>query len=421
MFNHLWFAAHFQLVRRHLGKFALALLLSIVVISAIPRIIFGPTVAAEKVIQRDFVQSVVASGRVETPHRIDIGVQITGTVAKIPVTEGQVVNLGQSLIELEDAELQASLSQAELAVQQARAKLRQLQEVQAPVAEQALHQAEINYTTAKQTLLRNQTLFTKGFIGQAALDEATRSEQIAASQVRSAQQTLNAMRPNGSDTAVAQAALTQAIAGADAARARLAYAAVKAPVAGTLISRNVERGDIVQPGKVLMTLSPTGDTQLVVQIDEKNLKLLKLDQPALASADAYAEQRFNAVLAYINPGVDAQRGSVEIKLRVPNPPSYLKQDMTVSVDIEVARRNNAVLIPSDAVHDASSQSPWVLLYDNGRAKKTPLKLGLRANGYSEVLEGFGKDQLLIASSNTTIANGDRVRIQAKNATQSTLP
>ena len=89
-------------------------------------------------------------------------------------------------------------------------------------------------------------------------------------------------------------------ASAQAARARTSYAAVKAPVAGTLIARNVEVGDVVQPGKVLMTLSPQGRTQLVVAIDEKNLALLVLGQQALVSADAYPAQRFAATLAWLD-------------------------------------------------------------------------------------------------------------------------
>ncbi len=59
---------------------------------------------------------------------------------------------------------------------------------------------------------------------------------------------------------------------------------------------------MVQPGKVLMVLSPSGETQLVLQIDERNLAKLKLGQKALASADAYPAQRFAAELVYINPG-----------------------------------------------------------------------------------------------------------------------
>ncbi len=76
---------------------------------------------------------------------------------------------------------------------------------------------------------------------------------------------------------------------------------IEAPVDGTLIARNVERGNVVQPGKALMVLSPAGATQLVVQIDEKNLNLLQIGQEALASADAYPGERFAARIVYMNP------------------------------------------------------------------------------------------------------------------------
>ncbi len=141
----------------------------------------------------------------------------------------------------------------------------------------------------------------------------------------------------------------------------------------------------MQPGKELMVLAPAGETQIVVQIDEKNLSQLKLGQKALASADAYPRERFAAELFYINPGVDALRGSVEVKLRVPDPPPYLRQDMTVSVDIEVARRADTLVAPADAVFDAASAQPWVLAVDGGhRAAKKPVTLGLKGEGRVEI-------------------------------------
>lgn len=104
-----------------------------------------------------------------------------------------------------------------------------------------------------------------------------------------------------------------------------------------------------------MALATAGETQIVVQMDERHLAQIALGQKALASADA-----FGAELVFINPGVDAVRGSVEVKLKVPNPPKYLRQDMTVSVDIEVARRVAALTVPSEAVRDAAGKQPWVL-------------------------------------------------------------
>ena len=369
----------------------------------------GPKTPVALVVQRDFVQTVVATGRIESPHRVELGVQITGTVKAVPVSEGQTVKATQALIELEDAELAASAKQADLAVAQAQAKLRQLREVQAPLAEQALRQAQVNQDTAARSLQRTQELFNKGFIGQAALDESVRAEQVMRSQLKMAQQQLSSAHAGGSDMAVAESTLSQAQAGAELARAKLRYTQVLAPVDGTLIARNVERGDTVQPGKVLMVLSPDGETQLVVQIDEKHLNLLKIGQTAWVSTDAYPDQRFTAELMYINPGVDAQRGSVEVKLRVPEPPAYLRQDMTVSVDIEVAKRHQAVLVPTEAVHSLDSNEPWVMKIVSGKTARTPIRLGLRSQGMCEVLDGLRVGDEVLANANLAVNDKARVR------------
>jgi len=182
-------------------------------------------------------------------------------------------------------------------------------------------------------------------------------------------------------------------------------------VAGTLIARDVEAGDVVQPGKVLLTLSPAGATQLVVQIDEKNLRLLAHGQQALASADAYPQLRFAAELVYINPGVNAQTGAVEVKLNVPKPPPVLKQDMTVSVDIEVARRASALLVPTNALRDADGPAPWVMRVKNGQAFRQPLRVGLSSAGWSEVLDGLGAGDSVLAAA-LAVAPGAHVRTKA---------
>jgi HlyD family secretion protein len=369
----------------------------------------GPKTPVVAVVQRDFVQTVVASGRIESPHRVELGVQITGTVKAVPVNEGQTVTAAQPLIELEDAELAANAKQAESAVVQARAKLRQVREVQAPLAEQAVQQAHINQDAASRSLQRTQELFSKGFIGQAALDESTRAEQVMRSQLTSAQQQLQSARDGGSDRSVAESALSQALAGAELARAKLGYSKVLAPMAGTLIARNVEPGDTVQPGKVLMVLSPQGETQLVVQIDEKHLKLLALGQTAWVSTDAYPDQRFTATLIYINPGVDAQRGSVAVKLRIPEPPAYLQEDMTVSVDIAVAKRSHAVLVPTEAVHNVDTHDPWVMKVHRGQALRTPIRLGLTSQGMCEVLDGLIAGDQVLANASLTVNDKARVR------------
>jgi HlyD family secretion protein len=372
-------------------------------------LVFGPEVKVYTALRRELVQTVVATGRVETPSRIDIGSQVTAAISAIPVSEGQSVKAGQILIELEHGEASAAVQQARAVVSQAQARLLQLHQVGLPVARQALRQAEVNLNNARRQYDRQRDLFARGFVGQAALDESGRSLSVADSQYASAQVQVRGMVGQGSDVMMAVANLRQAQAALLLAQAKLAYTTIVAPTDGVLIARAAERGDVVQPGKVLMVLSPTGRTQLVVQIDEKNMALLQIGQTALASADAYPAQRFGARLAYINPAVDPQRGSLEVKFDVPQPPAYLRQDMTVSVDIEVARRDNALVVPTETLHDSAGRAPWVLKVFERRLRRQPVTPGASGGGNTEILNGLQAGELVVPASGAKLAEGTRVR------------
>jgi HlyD family secretion protein len=370
----------------------------------------GPQVQTEAVLRRDVLQTVVASGRVETPHRVNIGAQITGTVARVPVTEGQTVKAGDVLVELVGTELQSARRQAQQAVVQAQNRLRQMNELQGPVLQQTLRQAQASLDTAQASWQRNQALFEQGFIGQAALDESRKALALADAQVRAAQQQVTSTRAGGAEHSLALGAVAEAQANAETVNAKALYAVIQAPASGQLIGRNVEVGDVVQAGKVLMTLSPEGAMQLVVQIDEKNLRLMALGQQALASADAYPQQPFKAQVVYINPGINAQTGAVEIKLDVLEPQKNLKQDMTVSVDLVVARKPQVLALQVGRVNEISGASPWVWLVQAGRVVRRPVRLGLRGGAWVEVLEGLREGDAVITSP-IALREGQRVRVQ----------
>lgn len=162
-----------------------------------------------------------------------------------------------------------------------------------------------------------------------------------------------------------------------------------------------------------MVLAASGQTQILIQIDEKNLSKIALGQKAYASADAYANQRFDAVVAYINPGVDAARGSVEVKLNIANPPAYLRQDMTVSVDIETARRTATVAIATSTLEDAATDKPWVLVVRGKHAVKQYVTLGLLGDTRVEVLQGVAKGESVVPKSKLGVKPGQRVRARVE--------
>lgn len=384
-----------------------AVLLTIGAAQAV-RVYYGLAVVVDRVERGDLVETVVASGHVETPYRVDIGSQITGTVEDVLVHEGQTVVKGQPLISLQANELKAAVVQAEGAVAQSVARMRQLEELTLPAARETLAQAKATLLNAQRSFDRTSELARNGYATKAALDDAQKNLDVAKTQVRTAELQVYTSSPGGSDFVMAQTQLNQARANLDTAKSRLGYATISAPRDGVLITRNVERGTVAQPGKTLLVLAPTGDTQLVLQIDERNLGALAVDQKAVASADAYPDRRFEAVVSYINPGVDISRASVQVKLNVVDPPAYLRQDMTVSVDIEVARRDDTLVLPARSVRDALSGDPWVMGLRKGRAYKQKIKLGLRGSTKFEIHDGLAKGALAIPST-SGVRIGQRIR------------
>jgi HlyD family secretion protein len=377
-------------------------------------LVFGPVIVASPVVRADLVQTLVASGHVETPFRVSISSQITGVVSVVAVAEGQQVKTGDVLIRLNDDEARATVVQAEGQVAQAEARVRQVRDLTLPSAERGLDEARATLVNVQQIYTRASKLLADGVSTRAAFDEATKNLDIARAQVRNAELTVFSNRPGGSDFTVAETQASQAKATLNAARSRLSYTVINAARDGVLIWREVEVGNVVQPGKELMRLSPDGDMQVAIQLDEKNLGLIALKQPALVSADAFSDETFEASVTFINPAVDLQRASVEVKLSVPAPPAYLRQDMTVSVDIEVAKRPRAIVMPVADIHEIASGKPWILIVENGRAVRRQVTVGLVSAGKAEILSGL-QEGAVIVPTESKLVDGQRVRIRAASA------
>lgn len=365
------------------------------------------TVPVSRVDRGNLNQSVVASGRVRTPQRIEVAAQITARIEQVAVREGDSVTPGQTLITLDAQEWQAAAAQARASLTQAEQRLTQIRDLGRPLAEQTLRQAEAQAQQAERTQARVNELVAKGFYSPAQRDDAQRNRDVAESQRRAAQLQLASQHDNGSEHRLAQSTLAQAQAALAVAQTRLNYATLRAPVAGKILTRSVEPGDMVQPGKVLLTLAPANAMEITAQIDEKNLAFLALGQSAQISADAYPDQRFAATLNYIAPAVDALRGSVEIRLSLPQPPAYLKHEMTVSLDIQTAQRDDTLHIPCDTLR-GSPQESWVMVVREGLTARQPVRVGLRGSGRCEILEGLAPDSAILPAS-STLPENRRVR------------
>ncbi|MDD2852427.1 MAG: efflux RND transporter periplasmic adaptor subunit [Desulfuromonadaceae bacterium] len=370
---------------------------------------WGKTVIGFPVERRDLLQTVVTTGRVTALARVAVASQLLGSIAEVHVEAGDRVRAGELLVQLRDEEERAVLDQARATEQELSARLKQIGTVDEPVNEQRLGEAEAALRQTQNSYGRIQNLYDAGISSRSELDEAVRARDVATGTVERERLQLTSSRPAGSDIKLAQARLNQARAAVSAAREQRAHTIIRARGDGTVIARNVEVGDVVQPGAVLLVLSRTGRTQITAQIDEKNLGLLRVGQDAVVSADAYPDKSFPARLATVVPAVDAQRGTVEVRCDVVDPPSYLVPDMTVSLEIEVARHSKVLTIPSESLRDAST-TPWVLVVRNGRAVRQPVVLGTRGSGSSEVTKGLAEGEMVLPGG-TILPVGSRIRLQ----------
>lgn len=369
----------------------------------------GPVVRVTVAKRRDLEQHVVASGRVWVPTRVQVAAQTPGLVVAVGAIEGQRVKTGDLLVQIDDSEARAAVSQTKAAVDQASARVDQLRRVGAIVATEALRQADANLERAELELSRVEKLAASGAIAQAELENAQRAIELSRAQKNAAEAQRIAATPLGADSRVALTALLQAQAQHTGASVRLAQTRILARHDGVVLTRSVEPGDVVQPSRTLLVVAADADPQLVFQPDEKNLAWIALGQKARAAADAYPQQTFEGEVSYIAPSIDPQRGSVEVRLRVPAAPPFLKPDMTVSVDLTVARRPQALVVPSEAVRDAATSAPWVFVIEDARLVRSPVKLGIRGEGATEIVEGVAEGAAVALPDGRAHAPGQRVR------------
>ena len=358
------------------------------------------------------VRTLQFSARVATTSRVSVGATLTGRVADVAVREGDAVRQGDVLLRLETDEAQAALAQAQANAQQAQARLAGLRGAGRTQAQAQLAQADATLRAAERELARTQQLVASGFISEARLDDARRAVAVARAQRDGAGAQAQAVGERGAELAQAEAQLQQARAAVQAAQARLAQTVVHAPTDGRVLLRKVEPGQIVQPGSALLSLALAGPTELVAQVDERFLDQLQPGQAASVVADAFPAQPFAAQLRSLAPAVDAQRGSVEVKLAPRQaPPDFLREDMTLSVEVRTGERPAALALPLTALRSPAPGAPdsvWVLA--DGRVQARPVRLGLRTLEAAEVLDGLAEGTAVIVGS--APAPGQRARPRA---------
>lgn len=358
----------------------------------------GPAIDGYRVEARPLVQTVVATGRVVAVSRAQVGSPVTGVVIERRVREGDAVQPGDVLAVLRADDLEAAVREAEAAVAE-------LQQSTRPQAQAALREAESRLSQASREANRRRDLFKRQLIARETLEQAVQTETVARAAAEQARLSARSLASGNASETAARARLANA-------RAQLAKTTIRAEVAGTVLTRNAEPGDLVQPGRVLFEVARAGATEILVPLDEKNLEVLAIGQPAMCVADAWPSRPFPAKVGFIAPSVDPQHGSVDVRLEVSPVPDFLRQDMTVSVNVETGRRERALVVPNDALSAVEGNRAIVWRVANGRVMRRQVELGLRGLTSTEVTAGLQSGDWILADGAAQVSEGDRVRLVA---------
>ncbi|WP_180053282.1 efflux RND transporter periplasmic adaptor subunit [Acinetobacter sp. YH12236] len=356
----------------------------------------GPQVTGYTLEPMPLVQSVVATGQVITVSRAQVGSEVTGVVLERRVKEGDRVKPGDLLVVLKSDELAAQVRQAEVALNELATNRRP----QAS-AELASAKAQLEQASREATRRRNAEA---GILSAEEIEQAVEAERVARNNYETVRLKAAALAPGQ----VEEASLREQL---SVAQAQLAKTKIRATVAGTVLTRDVEPGDLVQPGRTLFTIAMDGNTEIRVPLDERNLSRLALSQKATAIADAYPDKPFPARINFIAPSIDPQRGTVEVRLSVDPVPDFLRQDMTVSVNVETGRRDRTLAIPNDALGKVQDDQATVLLVRDSKIQRQKVQLGLRGLAMSEVISGLKAGDQVLSDATSTLKDGTRVRFK----------
>jgi HlyD family secretion protein len=379
---------------------------------------YGVPVEAVAPTRGPIVATLVVSGRIQAADPRTLASTVAGRVVEVGPREGEVIGAGGLLVRLDETEARAAVARAEAVLAGLGVARDELEARRVPTAREGLRQAEASLAQARRDLSRDKSLLDRGALSPSALAQSELAVVLAESRARAAG--IEA-RSKGTASAALEAQRAEAQAALEAAKARLEAHQIRAPVAQVILSRQVEAGEVVEPGRPLFELAGVqmaghmslveAHEAIVIEPDEANLPKLVEGQSALVSPEAYPDLRLPAKVSRLGSAVDPRRGTFAVYLTLSTTElgslERLRPDMTVSVELELSRKADALTVPRQAVVDRDVR-PAVMTVVDGRAVFVPVTVGLEGDSRIEVT-GLKPDALVILPSPKLPPEGARVR------------
>ena len=372
-----------------------------------------------------------ASGYVVAHHKIAVGAKVMGRVAWIGVEKGDTVQEGQVLVRLEDTEFRAQVNQASANLAAAQARLDQLRSGSRPQEKlkdkAAVLQAEANLKNAEADYQRSETLYRSGVASKSELDRALAQRDTARALVEAARQSsaMTDIGPRTEEIRAGEAQVQQMRAARDYAQTQLAATEIKAPVAGTVLQRIVERGEMVSPSAFggsgartsVVDLADLTDLQIELDISQSDFSRLKMGQRAEIIPEAYPNLRYTGYIAEIAPEANRAKSTVQIKVKVENPNEQLRPEMNARVNflsdkpVSTTGQSTArVLVPKQAVV-RKDNAAFVFVIKGNRVEQRTIRTGEESGDAYFVLDGLSGNESVATAGVDKLRDGDRVKIQ----------
>jgi HlyD family secretion protein len=333
-------------------------------------------VSTETVSRGPIVKRISASGTLEAVTTVQVGSQVSGSIDSLYADFNSIVKKGQVLARLEQSLFRAAIEQAQANLDRA----------------QADHErVRVTLTDAETKLQRARQLADRQLIPANQLADAEVAKATAEAQLRSS-----------------AASVTQARASLEQAQVNLSKTVIRSPIDGIVISRNVDVGQTVAASLSAPTLfvlaADLTQMQLNANIDESDLGAINSGQSVRFTVDAYPGDTFAGVVKQVrlNPVVTSNVVTYAAIVTAPNPELKLKPGMTATLDVEVARTDNAVRVPAGAIRfkptaeqleamnaaavDNPKRQPIVWVAREGAVTGVPVRTGLSDGQWTELID-----------------------------------
>jgi HlyD family secretion protein len=366
---------------------------------------------------------ILAEGILRALDQSSISPKISSPVSKFYVNRGDHVKRGQLLATLESRDLEANVTDAKGAYDQATAEYRNISSASVP---DELAKAEADATAAEQAfdaakkLLESQTqLYKQGAIARRLVDEANVSYAQTKSASDTAQKHLKSLQSVGRDEMVKSAAaqMESAKGKYQAAQTQLSYANIASPIDGVVADRPLYPGEMATAGTPLLTVMDISNVIAVVSLPQDQVAHVRVGQSAQLETDD-GLQKLSGKVTVVSPAADPQSTTVEVWIQAPNPGERLRPGGAVRATISAETIPGAILIPAVALLPASEGgSITMVVGSDSIAHEQKVEVGVQNGDQVQILSGLTAGEQVVTEGGFGLEDGTKVSIEMPSATQ----